>query len=509
VLAGLLAAGAALGAFLLARGEPNANAPTVALAGGALQRVDPATNRLVATYRLGGEPVDVAAGAGAVWAVDGGRNALVRVDPETDEVVTRGLGTGKLAAVTTWGTSWVGVGADGPNGAVLTWLDSKTLALREGGIGPGPRPSRSGKRTPAGVPSVGDVAGTTVSGWVLDLAAGTLTQVSMLPELSDLDLSGTPTAMTRLPGDEVLVSLTDPGTRLFGSVVRVDEIAGIVERRRAGFTPTALATGDSGVWAVDADLQRVFSIDLDPVRGMSRGGLLRVSGRPLDVAVGGGAVWVVTSLGKLLRIDPETSKVVAAIDIGANPVAVDVDEHGVWVAVAGGAPLSIDDLPRRWSGAPYRPESVRPGGPRDLCSDGTQRRACTEIVGGRLVGEDGSAATASFGWHERRRQGGVVDCQGRIYTGPVTSEVVGDAGTGRLDMQRWGTIALRLDRAAFAWKGPSAGATLLCGQQSGTWVGVRGPVKGLRGTFTTPRPYNTVLLAGRRPLASAPHQLQR
>jgi hypothetical protein len=507
-VAGILAAGIGLAAFLLARGDGNANPPTVDLAAGALQRVDPRTNRLVATYRLGGRPIDVAAGAGAAWAVDGGRNTLVRIDPETEKVVTQGLGTGKLAAITTWGTSWVGVAADGPEGGLLTWLDSKTLAVRGIDVVPGPGALTSGQGEPAGVTAIGDVAGTEFSGWVLDLASGTLTQLSAVPNPPEIELPAVPTAMTALRGDEILVALGSEGTRKWASVVRVDETAGIVERVRTPFAASAIAAGDDGgIWAIDPDQQLVASVDLDLVHGAYRGGATRISGRPLDVAVGGGAVWVVTSFGKLVRIDPDTAEVVAAIDVGANPVAVAVDTHGVWVAVAGGgAPPSLENLPRRFHGSPYRIESLQAGAPGQLCTDGAPLRDCVEIVTGELVAEDGSAAATRFAWHERRRRGGRVACQGRIHDGPVTSEVVGDAGTGRLDIERWGTIALNLDRTAFALAGMNVEAAGRCGEQSGTWIGVRGPVKGLRGTFTTPRPYNTVLLGGRRPDGSAPHQ---
>jgi len=34
----------------------------------------------------------------------------------------------------------------------------------------------------------------------------------------------------------------------------------------------------------------------------------------------------------------------------------------------------------------------------------------------------------------------------------------------------------------------------ICGQQSGTWVGVRGTIRGMAGTFTTRGPYNTLVL---------------
>jgi streptogramin lyase len=522
VLAGLLAAGAALGAFFLTRGETDANAPTVALPGGALQRVDPVTNTLVATYRLGGEPIDVAAGAGAVWVVDGGRNSLARVDPATAEVVRRRLGSGTLAAITTWGTSWVGIAADGPNGPVLTWLDSKTLTVPKTRHAFG-RESSTGDPRSAVVTAVGGLEGTRNFSWILDVAAGTLTRLGELasvppptsfgkplwPERPNLELGGLPTSMSKLPGDDLVVATLDGGIRNRGTVVRVDELNGIVDRTPPPFTPAAIAAGDGGVWAVDPSKQRVFSIDLDMIGGVFGGGQRDVSGRPLDVAVGAGAVWVVTSIGRLVRIDPETYEIQAAIDVGANPVGVAVDEHGVWVAVAGGTPLSVEKLPHRFHGQPYRRENLGPTASPKVCHDGRPTRDCFQIVSGRLTGEDGSAAIARFAWHVRRRAGEPLVCQGKAYSGAVTSEIVGDAGTGRLEIERWGTIALNLDRAVFAFDGRGVAARVLCGEQSGTWIGVRGAVRGLSGTFTTPQPYGTVVLGRPTPGATAPHQLRK
>jgi YVTN family beta-propeller protein len=57
--------------------------------------------------------------------------------------------------------------------------------------------------------------------------------------------------------------------------------------------------------------------------------------RPTAVAVGAGAVWVVSaSAGTVSRIDPATNTAVATIAIGGSPVGVAVAGTTVWVAVA-------------------------------------------------------------------------------------------------------------------------------------------------------------------------------
>ena len=57
-----------------------------------------------------------------------------------------------------------------------------------------------------------------------------------------------------------------------------------------------------------------------------------VSGGPLGIAAGGGAIWVVTFWQReLVRIDPETRRVLRRIHVGAGPLAVAVGAGAVWV----------------------------------------------------------------------------------------------------------------------------------------------------------------------------------
>jgi streptogramin lyase len=54
-------------------------------AGGLLQRVDPASNRLVHTLAVGPETVDsgrLAVGSGSVWLSDATARTLTRIDPQ-------------------------------------------------------------------------------------------------------------------------------------------------------------------------------------------------------------------------------------------------------------------------------------------------------------------------------------------------------------------------------------------------------------------------------------------
>jgi DNA-binding beta-propeller fold protein YncE len=50
-------------------------------------RIDPTSGRTVATIRLRGAPLDVAATPGAVWVTNSGGDSVVRIDPATNRVV--------------------------------------------------------------------------------------------------------------------------------------------------------------------------------------------------------------------------------------------------------------------------------------------------------------------------------------------------------------------------------------------------------------------------------------
>jgi streptogramin lyase len=88
---------------------------------------------------------------------------------------------------------------------------------------------------------------------------------------------------------------------------------------------------------------------------------------PLGVAAGAGAIWAVTFGGqRLVRIDPETRRVVDGIPVGAGPLAVAVGAGAVWVT----------NRDARWSRgstrrqAPSPPRSGWPPRPT-ACASGT------------------------------------------------------------------------------------------------------------------------------------------
>jgi streptogramin lyase len=95
------------------------------------------------------------------------------------------------------------------------------------------------------------------------------------------------------------------------------------------FPATQLAVDEDGVvWVTHQGDDAVSR--LDPAGGASQ--IEGVGDAPTGIAVGGGSVWVASSLGRsLIRIGPESRKVEQAIPLGSSPKGVVVAAGSVWV----------------------------------------------------------------------------------------------------------------------------------------------------------------------------------
>src|SRR5262249_16749224 len=170
--------------------------------------------------------------------------------------------------------------------------------------------------------------------WILRSATGTGTSaVPLRKQTISVPLSG---AGAEAVGAGYLWVVPDPATSA-SSDDRVSLIdvpsPGVASSIGLGRQTTAIAFGYGSAWIGTYD--RGESSDwLSVVRaGSSTGesiGLESADGTgPLDVAIGAGSVWVLTSSGTLVRVDPETRRVLRRIRIVA-------DKEPVFVAVGGG-----------------------------------------------------------------------------------------------------------------------------------------------------------------------------
>ena len=134
------------------------------------------------------------------------------------------------------------------------------------------------------------------------------------------------------------------------------------------------------------------------------------------------------------------------------------------------------------------PTGVYPARPGERCgSKAPPVRACVVLGFARVTAKNGTSGWLRVAVTERRRRGGSALCLGKRYEGPFTSDVRGDAGTGRLEIRGWGVAALHLERNVLVTTDPPK-ERALCLAQTGTWVGLRGAIRGEGGRFTTRGP---------------------
>jgi streptogramin lyase len=160
------------------------------------------------------------------------------------------------------------------------------------------------------------------------------------------------TAVDLTVGDASVWALTcdlrcgQDGRQSEGSVVRIDPATRQVVASVRVERPHALAFGEGSVWVLDFWSGRVIRIDPETMRPVAAIQLRlpfaaceacpdedAYAFLPIHVTVGEGAVWVSTARGAVARIDPRTNEVAQVIEL--SPALTDdvaVGEGGVWVA---------------------------------------------------------------------------------------------------------------------------------------------------------------------------------
>ena len=147
-----------------------------------------------------------------------------------------------------------------------------------------------------------------------------------------------------------------------GQVVRVDPRANRVVARfpAGGPNPAGLAVGAGTIWVIHPDTDEVVRLEpgtgrvvarikLDPLPFPVASGDHRFL--PSLVAVGAGAGWVASGRGAVARIDLDSNRVVAMINLSPRlPAGLAVAGDSVWVAVGGDGVARIDAATNRLLG---------------------------------------------------------------------------------------------------------------------------------------------------------------
>jgi outer membrane protein assembly factor BamB len=315
-VAALLAAAAVIAvAVMTTRDEPTAAAPT-----GALVRLDPETNRVVTRTDVRGHPGELVVTPGGVWMADFRGGVLWRY-AQRGRGVERITSVGEprdLAAV----GGKVYVGADGRFlSGVVSRYDAMT-GVREDGIDLLACALASGEGVlwAAGCPFVQRLS--TDDGRLRKLAE------VFLPYNAPATASN-----SRAQFRELAVgsgSLWVLGDALDQRLWRLDERSGHIQATIAlGFPPTSIVVAAGRAWITDGLHDRVVPLDVASGRLLAP---VAVGRGASGIASGAGSLWIANSLdGTVSRVDPRDGRLLATIGVGGAPRGVAVGGGSVWV----------------------------------------------------------------------------------------------------------------------------------------------------------------------------------
>jgi len=312
--AGLASVGVLAIALLLTlrQESPSERGPPTLLPDGTVGVIDPTSNELVDSVKVGDAPNVVAFGENTVWVGSLDDLTLTSVDSRT-RTVSGVLGVGSepdnLAATTD--AVWIATSADG----TVTRANPFAGDLGEPvGVGRG----GSGNLT---------LAAADDAIWAANENSFTVTRIDsdsgrVVARVRDVEaprwLAAGDAGLWVIEFADDVVSRIDPATN------------SIVARVRVGGLPETLAVGEGAVWVGDSGDDQIWRVD--PVTNSVRK-TISIEGDPTAIAVGEGAVWVAASAeGVVWRIDPETDSVAAEIDVGRPISGIAVGGGLVWVA---------------------------------------------------------------------------------------------------------------------------------------------------------------------------------
>jgi YVTN family beta-propeller protein len=259
---------------------------------GAVQRIDPETNKVVAEVKVNRPCAAMAAGYDSVWVASRAEKSIFRIDAKTNNVA---------AAIP------------------VTVADSEaSIAAGEGGV------------------------------WVLTDRKGVLSRIDPATNKVAAQVRVKPHSYAAMAGyGAVWVTNTgEPRSAENGSVQRVDPRTNtVVSTIAVRGQPRFLAVGEGAVWVLNQADGTVSRIDpqTNKVAATIEAG---VAGPGGDIAAGEGAVWVRGTRVLLAIIDPKTNRVVKRFGPPVGSGAVRAGNGTVWV--------SAHDVNKVWALKPAR-----------------------------------------------------------------------------------------------------------------------------------------------------------
>jgi DNA-binding beta-propeller fold protein YncE len=263
---------------------------------------------------VGGPPLRLAAGEGAVWVTSAADGTLTRLDPRTRRIVGEPLRLGR-------GISAVAVGRKS------VWVSSpRTSSV----LRVDPVADRViGRIRVGGRPGAIIVAGGRV--WVADEGGAGVTAINPRGERVFRRGIAPHSAPLRIAAGAGGIWVSSAST---GSVRRIDQTTAKASGTpvRAGRGPAGITVGGGLVWVANSRSDTVTRVD-PSIQGIL-GDPIPVGGRPGGIDAGTNLVWVASAADDTVsRIDIEDGDVVGdPIDVGPDPGAITIGEEAVWVA---------------------------------------------------------------------------------------------------------------------------------------------------------------------------------
>lgn len=247
-------------------------------------------------------------------------NSLVEIDPRTNSILsaTR-VGSGPESIASSQHALWVANTAD----RTVSRVDLASKTVRVIGGAPVARDIASGLN--------GDV-------WLSSFEEPFVTMIAAQGHLAeDPHALAAGPLQVRLPGSAEALAVgggylwvTSPSDSGGGDAVHLIDLRSrrLVSSIEVGSLPLFVTFGYGAAWVANYRGDSVSVIR----PGSAEADTISVRGGPLGIAAGSGAIWVVTFWShELVRIDPETRRVLRRVRIGAGPLAVAVGAGAVWV----------------------------------------------------------------------------------------------------------------------------------------------------------------------------------
>lgn len=279
--------------------------------------IDPGTNRVVASFPVGRAPSGIDVTADAVWVASETERTVARVDLHTHAVATIGMPHPVAFLTHDDAGNVYASGWDFP----LVWqIDPRRVEIVH----------TWRVRTRA--------LGLAVGGgslWVVDRLANAVSRIDLEQRRVEppISVGADPLVLTFGFGalwvansDDATVSAIRPGVQVPATIHGIDRAFGI-------------ATGAGAVWVSSNAWSRLYRIDPDTRRIVARIDVssLNLANDVFDVAAGAGGVWVANrGAPELVHVDPNTDRIVGRVPFpaGTEPHGVAVTPTMVWVTVA-------------------------------------------------------------------------------------------------------------------------------------------------------------------------------